>query len=187
MSVEYCVVRIPPLEFEQLQHQPDVLQDLMDEFYSTAAEESQEKGYVDSRRAVTDSPVIAPAVIRILYVDEFTTSLLVNFMEEDSPFFVGVAGWGKAHILDGVSYGYGDISYYTPEEAKTVASSLNTYPDELLDERFRERADDFRIASAGYLKDDQAILAYQRMFANLLRRFYKEAAEDGDYVLLLTV
>jgi hypothetical protein len=126
-------------------------------------------------------------MIRTLHVDEFITSLLVDFMNDDSAFFIALAGWRSAHLLEGVSYGYGDISYSTPEEAKSVTSSLNSYPDELLEERFREHAEDFRIAAAGYFHDDQAILAHKRTFANLLRKIYNEAAKDSDFVLLLTV
>jgi hypothetical protein len=187
MSVEYCVVRVTSHTFGQLQQQPEILQDLIDEFYSTSGEASQAKGYIDSHNAITDSLVIAPPIVRTLYIDEFTTWLLVDFMEEDSPFFVALAGWSRAHLLESVSYGYGDIFYYSPEDAKPIAASLKDYATELLEARFREQAEDFRIASAGYLKDDQAILAYQRTFANLLRRFYNEAAQDGDFVLLLTV
>ena len=118
MSVEYCLVRATPRVFEQLQRQPDILQDLMDEFHTASSEDNQSKGYVDSRNTIKGSQVTMLPLIRILYVDEFTTSLLVNFMDENSPFFIALAGWGKSHLLDGVSYGYGDISYYPPDDAK---------------------------------------------------------------------
>ena len=187
MSVEYCVVRVTPRIFKQLQQQPSILQDLMDEFYTTSSDKKREKVYVDSRDVFRGSRIIVPPVLRMLYIDEFTTALLVNFMDESSAYFAALVGWGNAQLLNGVSYGYGDISYYPPDDAKTVALKLNGYLHTLLEARFREQADNFRVASAGYFDDDRAILAHQRTFADLLRRFYNEAVQDGDFVLLLIV
>ena len=182
MSVDYCVVRVSPQPFQELQRQPDILQDMMEEFYS-----APKKTHIDSRDVIRGEDASSSAVLRMLYFDEFTTSLLVNLMGEESAFFLAVAGWGYAHVLKGVSYGSGEISYYSPDEAAEVAHDLKAYPDAQLESRFREGADNYRIASAGYFQDDQEILAHQLMFANLLRRFYAEAAQDGEFVLLLTV
>jgi hypothetical protein len=187
MSVEYCVVRVAPCMVEHLQQQPGILQDLVDDFYTLPPDGNQAKEYVDSRDVYRGLRSNMPLVLRMLYVDEFTTSLLVNFMDESSAFFAALAGWGSAHLLQGVSYGYGDISYYAPDEVKAVVLALNAASNALLEARFNEYADDFRIASSGYFDDDQAILAHQRIFAELLRRFYAEAAQDGDCVLLLVV
>ena len=187
MSVEYCVVRIAPQTFEKLQQQPGRLQELMDEFYAAPSGGNLQKTSVDSREVIRGTPAVVALALRVLYLDEFTTSLLVSFMDESSALFGAVVGWGRAHTLEGVSYGYGDISYYFPDEVKKIAAELNAYPQRLLEERFHEEADNFRIAAAGYLKDDRAILEHQRLFADLLRRFYNEAAQMGDVVLLLTV
>jgi hypothetical protein len=183
MSVEYCVVRVPPETFQEIQRQPSILQDLMDEYDTLTSE----RVHFDSREVFHGKGMRAPAILRMVYFDEFTTALLVNFMDEGSAFFVALAGWGVAHILNGVSYGYGEISYYAPEEVKRVSLELHTYPQTLLADRFMEAVDDFRIASAGYFEDDQEIIAHQQRCADLLRRFCNEAAQDGDYVLLLTV
>ena len=184
MSVEYCVVRVASQTFEQLQ-QPGLLQDLMDEFHTPQSSAYQERA--DARDSIRGTPVAVPAILRMLYFDEFTTSLLVDFLDESSAMFKALAGWGEAHILAGVRYGYGEIAYYLPDEVKTVSRELDAYPEALLEERLQQRVDTFRIAAAGYFEDDQAIRAHQRLFAGFLRRFYEEAARDGNFVLLLTV
>ncbi len=180
MSVEHCLVRRNTQALAQLQERPDLLHDMMDEFFSTAT-------YLDSRDGIRASPLAVPPVVRMLYLDEFTTSLLVDFRDEGSAFFAAIAGWGGAHVVDGVRYGHGEVLYYFPEEAKEVAAKLHAYPPALLDTRFAEGADNFRLASAGYFKGDQAILAHQRQFADYVRKFYDAAAGEGDGVLLLTV
>jgi hypothetical protein len=186
MSVEYCVVRVTPQTFKQVQEQSGFLQDLMDELYATPIDSNSQKVSIDSRDVTRGHLIDVPAVLRMLHIDEFTTSLLVYFMEESSAFYNALAGWGRVHILSGVSYGYGEISYYFPDEVARVALELNTYPNEILEERFWDGAENYRTASIGYFKDDQAILAHQRLFVELLRKFYNEAAQDGDFVLLLT-
>ena len=187
MSVEYCVVRVSPQGFESLQKQPALLQDLIDEFYTGPSGGELEKTYADAREVIRGTTAGASRTLRMLYLDEFTTSLLVSFLDENSAPFNAVAGWGRAHILQGLSYGYGHISYYVPDEVKTMASELKTYSQTLLEMRFWEDAENFRLASAGYLRDDQAILAHQRFFADLLRRLYNQAVQAGDFVLLLMV
>lgn len=188
MSVDYCVVRVTPSIFQQLQGASHVLQDLMDAFYSASRspDPGQEVYSIDSRDIYRGLRLYAP-ILRLLYVDEFTASLLVDFTEESSALFRALAGWGTAHILPGISYGYGEVTYYAPEDVRQVALQLRDYPDALLGARFREHADTFRMGSTAYFAGDQAILEHQRSFAALLRRLYEEAAQDGDFVLLLTV
>ncbi len=157
----------------------------MDELYTKSPNEARTS--VDARDVFRGSNILMPSSLRMLYVDEFTTSLLVNFMDENSAFFVALAGWGISHPLDGLQYGYGDVTYYLPDEVKRVSLQLNAEPEMLLVERFREQADNYRSASSGYLDDDTAILTHQRTFADLLRRLYHEAGRDGDFVLLLMV
>ena len=189
MSVEYCVIRVTRATFRDLQQRTEVLHDLMDAFYSASRTQntSQDRDYVDSRAKYRDSSLHVPPVLRLLYVDEFTTSLLVDFMDEKSAFFTALVGWGTAHVLPGISYGYDEIAYYAPDDVKEVTWELRHYPDALLESRFKQHVDTFRIASTGYFTDDQAILQHQRSFAKLLRRLYDEAVHDADFVLLLTV
>ena len=149
MSVEYCVVRVTPGVFRPIHQQPRLMQELMEELYKAPSDRAEENVCIDSRNVFRGSSVGSPSIIRMLYLDEFTTSLLVDFMNEASPFFVAIAGWGQAQLLDGVQYGYGDILYYHPDEAKVIASSPYAYPDTSLESRFREHANDFRISSAG--------------------------------------
>jgi hypothetical protein len=187
MSVEYCVLRVAPRMVEELRQQPSILQDIMDAFYTSSPDASQEQQHVDSRDVYRGLRRSVPSVFRMLYMDEFTTSLLVDFMDESSAFFAALVGWGSADRLEGVSYGYGDISFYAPQQASVIALELNATSNALLVGRFHEHASDFRLASSGYFADDQAILEHQSRFADLLRRFYTEAAHDGDSVLLLVV
>ena len=189
MSVDYCVIRVAPSTFQQLQGESRVLHDLMDAFYSASRSQdsSQEVHSIDARDLYRGLRLGVPPVLRLLYVDEFTTSLLVDFRDESSALFAALVGWGTAHILMGISYGYGEVNYYTPEDVRQIALQLLHYPDELLEARFSEYADTFRMGSSAYFADDQAILEHQRSFAALLRRLYEEAAQDGDFVLLLTM
>jgi hypothetical protein len=187
MSVEYCLVRVTSILFEKLQQQPEILQDLIDGFYNRSSEENREKSYIDSRDVIRGTGAPSSSVLQMLYFDEFTTSLLVNFKDEGSAFFAALAGWGSTHILDGSSYGYGEVSYYFPGEVTRVSLELNAFPETLLEAWFGQQADNFRLAAAGYFRNDQAILAHQHTFADLTRRFYNEAAHDGDFVLLLIV
>ncbi|HEU5103441.1 MAG TPA: hypothetical protein VFU22_30680 [Roseiflexaceae bacterium] len=187
MSVEYCLVRMAPHDFEELRQQPSILHDLMDTFYQAASDKSQDRLYVDSRDVFAGSVLIVPAALRMLYVDEFTTSLLVDFMDERSAVFAALIGWGDAQPLESVQYGHGAISYYAPDDVRIVALKLSAYPHALLEARLRKHADRFRLAAAGYFDGDQAILAHQHTFADLLCAFYDQAARDGDVVLLLVV
>jgi hypothetical protein len=178
-----------PSTFQQLQGDAHVLHDLMDAFHSASRSpgSSRDVHSMDSRDRYRGLRPGVPLVLRLLYVDEFTTSLLVDFTEESSALFAALAGWGTAHTLTGISYGYGEVTYYTPEDVRRVALQLRDYPDALLEARFRDHADTFRMGSSAYFADDQSILEHQRSFAALLRRLYDEAAQDGDFVLLLTV
>ena len=164
-----------------------MLDQLMDGFYSGLSETGQGREWVDSRLIFQDIDLVVPSSLRMIYFDEFTASLLVDFMEETSAFFVALVGWGSAHVLEGVRYGYGDISYYSPPETKRIAEQIAAYPNALLEKKYENQAQDFRAAVAGLLRDDREILAHQRAFAELLRRFYAEATQAGDFVLLLIV
>jgi len=182
MSVEYCVVRVSPGFFTKLRQEPAILDELLDGFYSDPSGE-----WGDSRPVFRGLDIVVPSSLRMIYFDEFTTSLLVDFMAETSAFFVALVGWGSAHLLEGVRYGYGDISYYSPAEAERIAEQIAAYPNALLEKRFEDHSDDFRTAVAGLLEDDRAILLHQRTFADFLRRFYEEATRAGDFTLLLMV
>ena len=164
-----------------------MLDRLMDGFYSGSSETGQDREWIDSRRVFQGLDLVIPASLRMIYFDEFTTSLLVDFMEETSAFFVALIGWGNAHVLEGVRYGYGDISYYSPQETEQIPTQIAAYPNALLETRFENQAQDFRTAVAGLLQDDLAIIAHQRAFADFLRRFYEEATQAGDFVLLFIV
>jgi len=68
-----------------------------------------------------------------------------------------------------------------------ISRGLGKYPKRELTKRFHSQAELFRQAAARYIAGDQAILAYQRGFFELLHKFYHEAARGQEYVLHLIV
>jgi hypothetical protein len=181
MSVEYAVLRVSAEEFEALERDGTRLSGLMDELYGSPAA-------VDSRVAYHDGlprDVTAP---RLLHADEFTTSLLVSFLEgEETPMFDALVGWGRSRQLDGVVYGAGAVAYYTPPDAAAVSGQLDRFPDAELDRRLHDRADQFRLAAASVFAAADAILAHQRTFAHVVRQLYRSAVEAREFVLLMIV
>jgi hypothetical protein len=181
MSVEYAVLRVSEEEFEAIRRDGARLPELMDERYDAP-------GAVDSRAAYRHGLPRDVAAPHLLHADEFTTSLLVGFLEgEETPMFDALVGWGRTHQLEGVVYGAGSVAYYTPSEAATVAERLDRFPDAELDRRICDRADQFRLAAASVFAADDAILAHQRAFAHVLRQLYRSAVAAQELVLLMTV
>ena len=181
MSVDYAVLRVSEAEFDALERDGTRLSDLMDGLYASP-------DAVDSRAAYRDGLPLDVAAPRLLHADEFTTSLLVSFLEgEETPMFDALVGWGGSHQLDGVVYGAGAVAYYTPPEAAAVSERLDRFPDAELDHRLQERAGQFRQAAASVFADDDAILAHQRAFAHVLRRLYQSAVDAREFVLLMIV
>lgn len=181
MSVEYAVLRVSGEQFEAIRRDGARFAELMDERYGAP-------GAVDSRAAYRDGLPGDVAAPHLLHADEFTTSLLVGFLEgEETPMFDALVGWSRSHQLDGVAYGAGPVAYYAPSEAATVAERLERFPDAELDRRLSDRADQFRLAAASVFADDDAILAHQRAFAHVLRQLYRSAVAAQEFVLLMTV
>ena len=181
MSVEYAVLRVSAEEFDALGRDGARLSDLMDELYGSSRA-------VDSRAAYRDGLPREVTAPRLLHADEFTTSLLVSFLEgEETPMFDALVGWGGSRQLDGVAYGAGAVAYYTPSDAAAVSGRLDRFPDAELARRLHDRADQFRLAAASVFTDDDAILAHQRTFAHVLRQLYRSAVEAREFVLLMTV
>ena len=181
MSVEYAVVRIPEEAFDAIRLDGTRLPELMDDWYASP-------DAIDSRAAYRDGLPREVAAPRLLHSDEFTTSLLVSFLEgEETPLFDALVGWGRSQRLEGIAYGAGTVAYYTPPDAATVSEQLDRFPDAELDRRLHDRADQFRLAAASLFAADDAILAHQRAFAHVLRQLYHAAAEAREYVLLMIV
>ena len=181
MSVEYAVLRVSAGEFDALGRDGTRLSDLMDGLYGSP-------GAIDSRAAYRDGLPRDVAAPRMLHADEFTTSLLVSFLEgEETPMFDALVGWGGSRQLDGVVYGAGTVAYYTPSDAAAVSDRLDRFPDAELDRRLQNRTDQFRLAAASVFAHDDAILAHQRAFAHVLRRLYRSAVEAQEFVLLMIV
>src|SRR5689334_22855626 len=124
MSVEYCVIRLGPKRFAELLQHPDHLADLVDEYYSQLLEPAADADCVDARAAYSGEAFAPPHTLRMLYCDEFTTSLLVSFMDnEQTPFYHALVGWETAQPLLGSSYGHGEARYYEPREVSRVAGA----------------------------------------------------------------
>jgi hypothetical protein len=181
MSVEYAVLRVSDDEFDAIRRDGARLPGLMDDLYASPSA-------VDSRAAYRDGLPRDVATPRLLHADEFTTSLLVSFLEgEETAFFDALVGWGRSRELEGVVYGAGTVAYYSPSEAVAVAEQLDRFSDTELDRRLDDRAGQFRLAAASVFADDDAIRAHQRAFAHVLRQLYRAAAKAEEFVLLMIV
>jgi hypothetical protein len=181
MSVEYAVVRVPGEEFDAIRSDGRRLPALVDDWYASP-------DAIDSRATYRDGLPRDVAAPRLLHSDEFTTSLLVSFLEgEETPLFDALVGWGRSQQLEGVAYGAGAVAYYTPSDAAVVSEQLDRFPDAELDRRLHDRVDQFRLAAASVFADDDAILAHQRAFAHVLRQLYRAAVSADEFVLLMIV
>ena len=181
MSVEYLVVRASEAEFDAIRQDGTRFPERMDDWYASP-------DAIDSRAAYREGLPRNVAAPRLLHSDEFTTSLLVSFLEgEETPLFDALVGWGRSQRLDGVMYGAGTVAYYTPPDVAAVSERLDRFPDAELDRRLHDHADQFRLAAASVFAADDAILAHQRAFAHVLRQLYRTAVTAQDFVLLMIV
>jgi hypothetical protein len=181
MSVEYAVVRVPGDTFETIRRDGTRLAELMDDWYASA-------DAIDSRTAYREGLPRDVAAPRLLHSDEFTTSLLVSFLEgEETPLFDALVGWGRSQPLPGVAYGAGTVAYYAPPDVAAVSERIDRFPDGELERHLHDRADQIRLAAASVFADDDAILAHQRAFAHALRQLYRAAAAAREFVLLMIV
>ena len=180
MSVEEKLIRLTPPAFESLQQKPATLMDVIEEFYNT--------DYFDSR-SIFDGPVrFDVPTPRMIHIDEFTIWLLTD-RHEHTALCDAVVAWRDTQELTGALHGQGFAyaTYQTSETVNEIARGLQDYSKQELRERFFFHADLFRQAAAPHLKGDQAILAYQQGFFELLQKFYGEAARQKQFVLHLIV
>ncbi len=171
MSVEACLIRVTPPELKQLQDQPDSLDALIENL---------------QEHSVFFNPNLDDPVERVLYVNEFTLSLLTELDNDSTP----LAPLNRAlifgnHVLEGAAYGMGEVLFHTPEEVQVLARELSRLPESELRPRFESRAADFRLAAQGYLEGDDAILQHQQGHFKRLVEFYRGAAQEGDAMLVL--
>jgi hypothetical protein len=180
MSVEEKLIRLAPPAFESMQAHPTTLIDLIEELYSA--------DYFDSRIIYKGPVRFAVPVPRMLHIDEFTIWLLTDRYEHTA-LCDAVVAWRDNQELIGAEHGQGFAyaTYQRPEAVSAIARGLGEYPKQELTDRFYSQADQFRQAAAVYIAGDQAILAYQRGFFELLHKFYREAAQQGEFVLHLIV
>ena len=180
MSVEEKLIRLPITAFESLQEHPETLIDLIEDLYGA--------DYFDSRSVYKGHVNFDVPVPRMVHIDEFTIWLLTD-RNEDTALCDAVVAWRDNQELIGAEHGQGFAyaTYQTPEAVNAITSGLKILPKEELSKRFFSQADLFRQTASPYFADDQAILAYQQGFFELLHRFYSEAAQQQEFVLHLIV
>jgi|GEM_PF-3540539 len=124
----------------------------------------------------------------MIHIDEFTIWLLTD-RHEHTALCDAVVAWRDTQELTGAQHGQGFAyaTYQNLEAVNAIARELQKYPKGELTKRFFSQAEQFRRAAAPYLAGDQAILAYQSGFFELLHRFYREAAQQKEFVLHLIV
>ncbi len=180
MSVEEKLIRLAPPTFQSLQQNPTTLIDLIEDLHSD--------DFFDARRILNGPVHFAIPAPRMIHIDEFTIWLLTD-RHEPTALCDAVVAWRDTQELAGAQHGQGFAyaTYQNPEAVGVIARGLEEYPKEELTKRFFSQAERFRQAAAPYLAVDQAILAYQSGFFELLHRFYHEAARQEEFVLHLTV
>ncbi len=180
MSVEEKLIRLSPPAFESLQQNPAILIDLIEDLHSG--------NYFDSRRVLDGLVRFDIPTPSMIHLDEFTIWLLTD-RHEPTALCDAVVAWRDTQELTGAQHGQGFAyaTYQAPEAVAAIVLGLRTYPKQKLTERFLSQAELFRQAAAPYLSDDQAILAYQQGFFELLQRFYRESAQQQQFVLHLIV
>ena len=180
MSVEEKLIRLASPAFEALQRQPERLSDLIEELYG--------EDYLDSRKIYQGPLPFNIPVPHMIHIDEFTIWLLTD-RHEHTVLCDAVAAWRDTQELAGAQHGQGFAyaAYQSPEAVRTISHGLQKYSKRALKERFLSQAEQFRQAAAPYFVGDQAILAYQGEFFELLHSFYSEAARQHEFVLHLIV
>ena len=171
MSVEPCIIRVTPGEFSALRERPGTLCDFIEDGYESGAFNF-------------DWEPSGP-LTRMLHLNEFATSLLAGFDDETPP-CRALFGWDEPLLL-GASHGHGGVYYHDPERVRSVYSELVAVPQARLRERFEGGAEQFRLAASGVYDGDEKILALQMAHFRRLLEFYRGAAEQGDFVLLMLV
>ena len=180
MSVEQKLIRLPQVQFEDLQRHPTMLPDLIEDLY--------EHNCFDTRLYWRSSISFPTTVPEMIHLDEFTLWLLTNRDEPTALCDAATCGRGCQELI-GAPHGhfFAYATYYPPHTVRTIARGLEEFPESILEARFLAQADSFRRAPKPYFADDAAILSYQRGCLAVLRSFYQVATEHQAYVLQLIV
>ena len=180
MSIEEKLIRLSPPAFESLQEHPETLIDRVEDLYGA--------DYFDSRSVYKGPVRFDVPMPRMIHIDEFTIWLLTDRYEHTA-LCDAVVAWRDNQELIGAQHGQGFAyaTYQNPEAVSAIAHGLQEYPIQELTKRFDSQAEHFRQAAARYIGGDEAILAYQRGFFELLQRFYQEASQGNEFVLHLIV
>ncbi len=171
MSVDTCLVRVTALELKGLERHP--------ESFTSFISDLRDK-------TVFFNPNLDDPVERVLYVDEFTRSLLTDMTALEEVFEpLNRALMFGGHVLGGESIG--PAVYHTADDVKAISSDLTDFAGENLQALVFRHAAEFRIAAVGFLNNDEAILAYQKAHFDRVCTFYRDAAQQSDAMLLLVV
>jgi hypothetical protein len=151
-------------------------------------EDLYEADYFDSRIIYKGPVRFDVSVPYMIHIDEFMIWLLTDRYEHTALCDAVVARRDTQELI-GAQHGQGFVyaTYQNPEAVSAIARGLGKYPKQELAKRFHSQAEHFGQAAARYIAEDEAILAYQRGFFELLHRFYREAARGREYVLHLIV
>lgn len=117
----------------------------------------------------------------MLHLDEFATSLLTGFDDGALPCRALFGGDGP--LLEGASHGHGVVYFHNSASVRSVARELGAMPESHLRERFVGMAQKFRLAASGAYGGDEEVQVLQRSHFRRLQEFYREGAEQGDFIL----
>jgi hypothetical protein len=138
-------------------------------------------------RDVFFNPRLCDPLDRALYTDEFTLSLLTDLFPMEPPLQpLNEALVVADHILEGACYGYGAVLYHPTGEVQELAHALNRISEGDL----RERAEQVReagVSGPADWEDQPSLEKYQQAHFDRVRAFYREAAQHGDAILVLTL
>ena len=170
MSVEPLLLRATPADVQGLRAAPASAADFVEDRW-------------DERGRTWPPSAAPPDPSRMLLLDEYAFWLLGGFADETA---LGQATTGDdLPPIEGAAHGHGLVRVREPDDVARLAGELAAVPTDALRRIFEARADDFRLAAAGHLADDDAILAFQARCLARLQALHAAAAADGDAVLHL--
>ncbi len=157
MSVDSCLVRVTSDELAQLQADPSLLH--------------TPGSAIEERIQVLPSPdqwrMPSEPLGLSLFVDEFTRSLLTDFLDANSPLDpINRAVMFPSQFIDG------EVGYHTPAEVQSLAQELLGLPVEILDAWFQPRAKDALKVGGYFFKSIEDLLDYQHAQFRRLVAFY---------------
>ena len=180
MSVNYCLIQISPEELKTFGEQASTC--------SAFVEEMAEHFGLQK----LDEPID-----RMLYIDEFTKSLLTDLRAIHSPFEpINRALMFPSHVLDYAGYACNGVGFHTVDEVKSLSESLDKFAEAnlqaLLASRPHAHVQDLQahfqyvhLLGAESMDDNEAVQQYQRAWFDRVVEFFGKVSRQGDAVLLI--